>query len=383
MSLDSKSIRITSVSDIHLLHRNNTTPFILKNLDTYLCTDAILSKTDVLIIAGDLFDGPSTFSNDDIGLINVWVAKLLRKCKRFDVCLWVLEGTPSHDMKQSKVFTNLNDILFEQGKGVDLLYVKTISILNVEKFGINVLFIPDECNHDTFDTLVEVKNLMRSKGLSQVDFAVMHGQFEYQLSGAVKPHVKHDSAEYLNLVQYLIFIGHIHKFSSMDRIYSHGSFDRIAHGEEEAKGFIYAVVNQDGSYRCEFVENKGARIYKSIPCVSDDIEHNMRRIDKIVSKLPSESFVRVVSSKDNAILSAQDELKRRWSDINWSFSKDKEKEKDKSDLTAAYTQQKKYTPIIINRDSIRNLLVPRLIGMQISPSVMARCTAHISEMEKL
>jgi DNA repair exonuclease SbcCD nuclease subunit len=379
--LDSKCIRITSVSDIHLLHRNNKTEYIIRNLDTYLCSDEILGKTDILFIAGDLFDGPSAFSNDDIGLINIWVAKLLHKCKRFNICLRVLEGTPSHDMNQSKVFTNIHQMLFKDGTGVDLQYVKTLSIEHIARFGIHVLYVPDEWNHDTFDTLVEVKGLLKSNGLSQVDFAVMHGQFEYQLADVVKAHVKHDSSEYLALVKHLIFIGHIHKHSSMDRIFSHGSFDRLAHNEEEAKGFVYAVVNQDGSYECEFVENKNARIYKSVKCATEDIELNMKRIDKVAAKLPIDSFIRIVCSKDNTILSAQDELKKRWPSLNWSFSKDKEK--DKSDITAAYTQEKKYTPIIINKDSIRNLLVPRLIGMQVPSHVMARCNAHITEMERL
>lgn len=381
MSLDSNCIRITSVSDIHLLHRNNKTEYIIKNLDTYLCSDEILGKTDILFIAGDLFDGPSAFSNDEIGLVNIWVAKLLHKCKRFNICLRVLEGTPSHDMNQSKVFVNIHQLLFKDGPGVDLQYVKTLSIEHIERFGIHVLYVPDEWNHDTFDTLVEVKDLLKSNGLSKVDFAVMHGQFEYQLAEVVKAHVKHDSQEYLSIVKHLIFIGHIHKHSSMDRIYSHGSFDRLAHNEEEPKGFIYAVVNKDGSYDCQFVENKGARIYKSVKCMTEDIELNMKRIDKVAAKLPLDSFIRVVCSKDNSILSAQDELKKRWPNLFWSFSK--EKEKDKTDLTAAYTQEKKYTPIIINKDSIRNLLVPRLIGMQVPANVMARCNAHITEMERL
>lgn len=369
------------MSDIHLLHRNNKTEYIIKNLDDYLCTDDILGKTDILFIAGDLFDGPCAFSSEDVGLINIWVGKLLQKCKRFGICLRVLEGTPSHDMKQSKVFVDLNRLLFTENNGVDLKYVKTLSIEHIERFNIHVLYVPDEWNHDTFDTLVEVKDLLKSSGLSKVDFAVMHGQFEYQLADVVKAHVKHDSQEYLSIVKHLIFIGHIHKHSSMDRIFSHGSFDRLAHNEEEPKGFIYAVINKDGSYDCQFIENKNARVYKSVKCVSDDIEVNMKKLDKVASRIPTDSFIRVVCAKDNAILSAQDELKKRWPHLNWSFSK--EKEKDKTDITATYTQQKKYEPIIINKDSIRNLLVPRLIGMQIPANVMARCSAHITEMEKL
>lgn len=380
--LVSNQIRIVSVSDVHLFHRNNKTQYILKNLDTYLSNDDVLSKTDILFIVGDLFDGPVPFSSDDVGYVNVWIAKLLHKCKKYNICLRVLEGTPSHDMNQSKIFTNINQMLFKgEQSGVDLKYVKTLSIEYIERFGINVLYVPDEWNHDNNDTLMEVRGLLRSNNLSQVDFAIMHGQFEYQLPEAIKAHVKHDSAEYLSIVKRLIFIGHIHKYSNHERIYSQGSFDRLSHNEEEAKGFIYATVYKDGNYECQFVENKTARIYKTVKCSSDDTELNMKRIDRIASKLPDESFIRVVADTTNPIMSAQDALKLRWPNLSWSFTKDKEK--DKRDIAANYSVEEKYTPIIINRESIRNLLLPRLNQMHLSNTVMSRCVQHIGDIERL
>ncbi len=375
-------LRITSISDIHLLHRNNKTQYVVTNLDKYVSNDVVLSKTDILFIAGDLFDGPVAFSSEDIGIVNIWVAKLLHKCKRHNVCLRVLEGTPSHDMNQSKIFTNINEILFkDENDRVDLKYVKTLSIEYIDRFGINVLYVPDEWNHDTHDTLLEVKELLKKNNLQQVDFAVMHGQFEYQLADVVKAHVKHDSKEYLEMVKHLIFIGHIHKHSVHDRIYSHGSFDRLAHNEEEPKGYIYAVVQKDGHYQCQFIENKDARIYKTVKCNTDDLESNMKRIVKIAVKLPDESFIRIVADKTNPIMSAQDELKKRWPLLNWSFSKDKEK--DKQELTIKYTQANSYAPIIINRESIRNLLIPKLIDLNLNTPVMSRCVSYIADMEKL
>jgi hypothetical protein len=380
MCLVSEQLRITSISDIHLLHKNNKTQFIINNLNKYLCNDELLSKTDLLIFAGDVFDGPVAFSNEDIGLINIWVAKLLHKCKRYNVCVRVLEGTPSHDMGQSRIFANINQILFKGQQSVDLQYVKTLSVEYIERFGINVLYVPDELNHDNHDTYIAVKQLLNTKGLDRVDFAIMHGQFEYQLADVVKKHVKHDSALYLEIVKYLIFVGHIHKYSNMERIYSHGSFDRLAHNEEEAKGFIYATVFKDGNYTCEFIENKTARIYKTVKCHSDDTSINMKRIDKVASKLPDESFIRIMADQTNPIMSANETLKQRWPNLNWSFTK--AKENNKRDLAASYREEEKYTPIIINKDSIRNLLQPRISTLGLSNAVMNRCLLYINEMEK-
>lgn len=340
----------------------------------------MLSKVDILFIAGDLFDGPVSFNNEDIGIVNIWVARLLHKCKRYNICLRVLEGTPSHDMGQSKIFTNLNQILFKGDTGVDLQYVKTLSVEYIERFGINVLYVPDEWNHDNHDTYIEVKSILKNKGLDSVDFAVMHGQFEYQLADVVKKHVKHDSSLYLEIVKHLVFIGHVHKHSSMDRIYSHGSFDRLSHNEEEAKGFIYATVRKDGSYQCEFIENKTARVYKTVKCTSEDTEANMLKIDKVAAKLPSGSFIRIMADKGNPILSAEDVLKMRWSALNWSFTIAKEKEKKSA--TSSYHEEEKYTPIIINKESIRNLILPRITPLVTNEAVMSRCLTHISEMER-
>lgn len=376
----SNELRIISVSDIHLLHRNNKTQFIIDNLNKYLCTDEMLSKADILFIAGDLFDGPVPFTNEDIGLVNIWVAKLLHKCKKYNVCLRVLEGTPSHDMGQSKIFTNLNQILFKGQLGADLQYVKTLSVEYIERFGINVLYVPDEWNHDNYDTYVEVKGILKNKGLDKVDFAVMHGQFEYQLADVVKKHVKHDSVLYLEMVRHLIFIGHVHKHSSMDRIYSHGSFDRLAHNEEEAKGFLYATVYKDGTHKCEFIQNKGARVYKTVKCSAEDTQENMLRIDKVAAKLPDDSFIRIVADKSNPIMNAEDTLKQRWPALNWSFSRAKEKETKSA--AASYHEEEKYTPIIINKESIRNLLLPRIQNLQLSDGVLNRCLSYITEMEK-
>lgn len=378
--LASDELRIISVSDIHLLHRNNKTKYIIDNLDKYLSNDEMLSKTDILFIAGDLFDGPVAFNNEDIGLVNIWIAKLLHKCRRYNVCVRVLEGTPSHDMGQSKVFTNINQIIFNGEDKVDLQYVKSLSIEYMERFGIHVLYVPDEWNHDNFDTYVEVKELLKNKGIDKVDYAVMHGQFEYQLADVVKKHVKHDSSLYLEIVKSLIFIGHVHKYSNMDRIYSHGSFDRLAHNEEEAKGFIYAVVSKDGTYRCEFIENKGARVYKTIKCTSEDIEVNLLRISKVVAKVPDESFIRIMADKSNPIMNSEEVLKARWPNMNWSFTKAKEKEEKSA--AASYQEEEKYTPIIINKESIRNLLIPRINPLIGSEDIMIRCLSHISEMER-
>src|SRR5690606_24238089 len=101
-----------------------------------------------------------------------------------DVAVRVLEGTPSHDREQSKRFVVINESV---GKiGADLVYIDELSIRYEERFDMNLLFVPDELNHDPNITLAQVQELMAERNLEKVDFAFMHGQFEYQLPSHVK-----------------------------------------------------------------------------------------------------------------------------------------------------------------------------------------------------
>ena len=60
--------------------------------------------------------------------------------KPYNIILRILEGTPSHDWKQSKLFIHLNDLT---KAGTDVKYIDSLSIEYIDKFGINVLY-PDE-----------------------------------------------------------------------------------------------------------------------------------------------------------------------------------------------------------------------------------------------
>ena len=86
---------------------------------------------------------------------------------------------------------------------------------------------------------------MITSGLTKVDYAVMHGQFDYQLPKHITGMPRHDSQKYLDIVKHYIFIGHIHTHSVYDRIIAQGSFDRLTHGQEEPKGYVVSIVDDE------------------------------------------------------------------------------------------------------------------------------------------
>lgn len=373
-------LRIASISDIHLNHRRTKTEFIIQNLNTYFSNDEFLSQVDLLVFVGDVFDDLISMSNEDVSLIQSWIAKCLRLCARYNVCVRVLEGTPSHDRNQSNTFVTINEIHAKNGASeVDLKYVKTLSIEHITRFGIDVLYVPDEWNHDTADTLVEVKTLLKTKGLTQVDYTFLHGCFNYQIPEITKQNIKHNEPDYLALTKHLIFVGHVHKHSRFERIYSNGSFDRLAQNEEEAKGFLYAIV--DGSdYTVKFIVNKTAKRYVSIKSYHDDLADSLKMIDKKVANLPNGSYVRVETSYLNPISGGVDTLKVRWPLFNWSVEI---KEKGNTEKITSLVDDVVYTPIIINKETLYNLVIDRLAPFNLHPEILERAKLHLADMEIL
>ena len=94
------SFKFASISDIHLHHPHNTTIEIIENLDKYAFPDNVQTASlDAIFIGGDLFDRIMTLNDPDVPVVEHWMERLLRLCKKHDILLRVLEGTPSHTRK--------------------------------------------------------------------------------------------------------------------------------------------------------------------------------------------------------------------------------------------------------------------------------------------
>lgn len=373
-----KVLRIGSISDIHLGHRRTSTEHIITNLNDHFCNTKMLSSLDLVVLVGDVFDDLLSFSDADGQLVMSWIARLIRLCHKNKVVLRVLEGTPSHDRAQSANFNTIRSILLQECHDLDYKYVDTLCVETIDSLGIDVLYVPDEWQHDTSDTLSDVRDLIRQKGLTRVDYAFMHGMFGYQAPEVSKTNIKHSEDDYLALVKRLIFIGHVHKRSQYDRICAQGSFDRLSHGEEEPKGFYRATVEEDGAYTLDFIENKGAKTYLTLRCYNENIEDTLRYISKNVIGLRDDSYVRIETNKDHPISSALETLKKINMMLNWSFLYKEEKaEKEEKPLLV---DDERFEPIIINTQTITNLIEQRLIVSGIDSDVFKNSMSKLKEL---
>ncbi len=310
-------LKIVELSDIHLGHQNTPTVSILKGLYRLLRETPENTETDLLILAGDVFDRELTFPDNDLVAIRKWIADVLIFCKKHDIVLRVLEGTPSHDWKQSFEFEHTNE---QAGIGADVRHVKMLGIERIEKLNIDVLYVPDEWRADNGQTWLEVQELLVQKNLTKVDFAVMHGTFPHQIPEEASKWMHfHSPDNYLSIVKHHIFIGHIHQYSQFDRILSAGSFDRLTHGDESPKGSIHYRLKSDGTYDIRFVVNKEATVYKTIDLRETIIEECLDKVvETVADDYPHGSKFRLWIERSDGLSHLMTALKRLYPQHSWT-----------------------------------------------------------------
>lgn len=359
-----KTINIACMGDIHFHHRRNDTANIMEQMLACFSDEAKTAELDLIVIEGDVFDHLVELSDPYVPVVDNGFAKLFRMAKKHDITIIILNGTPSHDRNQSERLVSLNEEICQIY--ADVRYAKNLSIEYIEHLDINVLCVPDEWNITTDKTLEEVKELMSAKGLTQVDFSVMHGNFRYQLPGHLTKVPCHSEEEYLSLTKYLIMIGHNHTRTQYDRIYATGSLDRLSHGQEEAKGHYRFTVEPSGRYKAEFVENKLARVYLTLNVEEDDVTIALESIKTKISDLPAKSCVRISARHDHPIFSNMSELTSMAPDFIWSKLPTTDDEVS-SDTQEETEEEILYTPITITKENILQLLGDRLAKKCLEP----------------
>jgi len=364
---------IVNIGDVHLLHRQTSTEHILSNLNQVLADPVETAKIDMLCFTGDIFDTRGSLSDPAVPRINEWIANTLKKAKQHDIVVRVLKGTPLHDWEQSQLWESINAIA---DIGADLRYVKTVSVEYIERLGISMLYVPDEANSSTQKTLSQVRELLHAKGMDQVDFAMMHGQFDYQIDALLDAHKTHDSDAYLALVREFIMVGHVHTYNRRGRIIPPGSFDRLKHGEEEAKGHVRILTKKDGEHEVRFIENKGAKRYVTVPCKGLDLTETLAQVDKYIKDLPIDSYVRIEADTGNPVLTNMQQVVLKYPEYNWSKISRKEKKVQEEEAAAL---EKTFQHVALTKDNLGDMWLARVAKANPKPEVLAAARQLIGE----
>ena len=107
--------RFLVFGDVHLLHGRVPTAHIV-NILTEKIIDA--GRISAIYIVGDLWDDSRYLRTEDSKVAIAFIVWLLNYCKVQGIALRVLEGTPSHDHKQSEMIVNMNATI-----GADAMYL--------------------------------------------------------------------------------------------------------------------------------------------------------------------------------------------------------------------------------------------------------------------
>ncbi len=344
-------LRVLCISDVHTGHHQTKTEFILDNLRNSLFLSGILSTVQLLLIAGDFFDRLMTYPSPEGRRVDEWIAELLAICAKHGVILRVLEGTPSHDWKQPRRFTDLAKYLDSK---VDIKYVDEVSVEYIPSLDTTVLYVPDEVNDDASKTQLQVADLLQSMGLDGVDIGCMHGCFRYQLP--IQSVACHNEDYYESIVREVIFIGHHHKHTRRGKVFAQGSFDRLCHGEESPKGFgLY--TRKEGVGSTEFIVNPNAKLYKTLDVRNIDVGEIIPHLGTLIEGYPDKSDFRLFVEADSPIPSVAKEILAAYPQFRWSFHREDALEKD---VALRVDEEEIPKPISITEDNIRRLLLERL-----------------------
>lgn len=350
-----KVIRWLSVSDVHLGNLRTQTDFILSNLENALF-DGKIATLDLVIIAGDLFDRQLEYNHPSSGSILLFVDKLLSECRKYGTKLRVLEGTPSHDNRQNKIFDDVHALYNFAG---DMKYVDTLSIEYIEEWDMRILYVPDKIRTTTELVYTDTLGVFKAAGVDKVDLAIMHGAFSHQLPPMAKQ--VYDPQQWLVLVKHWILVGHVHKHTIFNRIAAQGSFDRLCQGEEAPKGFLMGTLNLHGDVRKDeiyFIENKGAKKYITVDCTGLTIEESLTKIETLVKPLANESYIRVRAETGNPVLSNMKEVAKF--NLSHFWDKDEQSTDLEEDIKELNEELDTWVPIHIDKGNIAGIVMDRL-----------------------
>lgn len=348
-------IRILQTGDIHLTHRRTPTYNIIRTLNYIFYENESLKDTDLIVLAGDVWDAIVAMSHVDAELSRQWIGRFVEDCAANNVILRVMEGTPDHDRKQSSEFV-LHDTM------CDVKHVTELCVEYIERLGLWLLWIPDEIRINHEEIWKATCEVMANAGLEKVHFAIMHGAFDFHFPPEMNI-PGHDTERYSGLVEYAVLVNHIHKAAHRNKVWGPGSPDRLAHGEEGAKGYHrITVCVPEQRMELQWIENPHAWTYRAINVRGLSLEEIVHRARSIAEPLPTGSWVRLDFGDPTIMAGALITLRTEIPHVQWEIKNEKKK-----GVVADKTiyRQERFTGVQVTRDNVLGVLTSWLQEKQL------------------
>lgn len=346
-------MKLLQITDIHLGVKGIPTKSIHDGAIETFFSNKQYADIDALAITGDVYDEALDHSSEDAVYSQRLATHILKWAKINDVVVLLLEGTPSHDRRQSRWWVELNKLHNIHAK---LYYFKELGIHYVPELSINVLAVPDEVTKPRVKTDGLIKALLKEKKLDQVELALTHGYFDFHLP---KHEVQNGhSYKYFNkIVKWITLNGHIHTPSFRFNVLTGGSLARTRHGEEERKGGHLVEIKPDGSTVVTFIENRILVPFKTIKVHGFNSDKIIAKIEETIKGWDVGNLRLHYKRKDGAGL-LLNYLREKYPKITFGTKVDKlelEVNKDQKQLDA------KISAISLNKNNLPDLIKTELI----------------------
>lgn len=283
------NVKAILTADWHLGHPRTMTIDTAYSIKKYLFPK-LTKEIDILFIAGDVFDGKLSMNSIDADIVIGLFIDIFNICFINDIIIRIVRGTYSHDQHQLRFITKL----FNKSQvPVDFKAIDTLSIEHIDKLNIDVAYMPDNLPYSSKNEVLDhLRTLFFTTGINKVDYVIFHGEFDHLNFGPDRDNA-YSVDDFKPLCSGLVLSGHEHKPCRHGNIIYAGSFNRLAHGEEEAKGFWLI----DG-VKTSFVENEDAVKYITVDYSGEiNLETLLKRhLELIKSYNGKDGFLRVIIS---------------------------------------------------------------------------------------
>lgn len=340
-------LRITVAADTHIGCPRIDFINMYHNLCTYLYPE--IANSHIFFLAGDFFDTLQNLSSRAVMYALRFVYDLLSISEKYGTQIRILHGTYSHDRNQISVFEAFTRT--REGKQFlqDLPTMGRMRIINkleaeeikeLRLNGINypgslkVLYVPDSLPYKKGEEVAEkLKEINELVGWTAADLLVGHGTFDFMMPDNVPlPPCTYSVNMFKDIVHGQIVMGHIHTHGKKSNVTYAGSFERIAHNEEEDKGFL-VITKQETQWKMHFKTNPGAlkfitlypegdnndaivsdylrKVEKKFPDLIGYVRvlHNSADVRSILGRITTSRFPRLVYSSKSTAIETKEQLK--------------------------------------------------------------------------
>lgn len=189
-----------------------------------------MPKIDIISINGDTFDRKLMSNSDAVLYASLFIDQLVQIARIYKATLIIIDGTPSHDSGQLKLFYH-----YQNDETVDIRIIETMQFIYTH--GARILCIPE---------LHGVDENIYQQYLSNIYYDQVFGHISF--TGAIN---NVGTGRLFCIEDFLkcagpIISGHVHKPGCFDKdFYYCGSPLRYKFGEEEPKGFLIVLMDLD------------------------------------------------------------------------------------------------------------------------------------------